>query len=423
MRNKNRIAAAAALALVIGSLAACGTVTKNAVDLKPTAGVTETPEPTKEVITPEPTETPVPTAEVTETPEPTAEVTPEPIVEVTPEVTEEPTPTVEVIITPEVTEEPDPTLTPAPTATATPEPTATATPKPTATPAPTETPKLTATPAPTATPVPEKKYEASIEGIKELRSEVPEEFILNDDYMVASIKKWFNDDGAFASVSTEELITYYCECKNKPEFTLNLPEEMMNDWVQQNKTPWIHGVGTWRNFVASKVMFIEKESPHPDFSDYEEAEPALLSVDFDGDGMLGQCTYKVGTVYREDVQVTVLGESEYLLGERTMDYYNAAEKFYYDAQSNVGTHIDFTFDIKVFEDEEYAQTFKVYVRDCDESKLRSVTSEEVTIAVGGYNCYLQFNKPGYYSVKEVPVNLVTGEVYTYIPPTLVHVIE
>lgn len=390
-KQKQNHSSTVALALIIGSLAACGTVTKNDVDLKPTAGVTETPEPTeapaptKEVVTPEPTETPVPTAELTETPEPTAEVTPEPIVEVTPEVTEEPTPTVEVIVTPEVTEEPEPTPTLEPTATATPKP--------------------TATPAPTATPVPEKTYEASIEGIKELRSEVPEEFILNDDYMVASIKKWFNDDGVFASVSTEELITYYCECKNKPEFTLNLPEEMMNDWVQQNKTPWIHEVGTWRNFVASKVMFIETEYQHPDFSDYEEAE--IFGVYFRDIPK----EYEVGKVYYEAVQIIGTCGEGLGFGDGTAGfmYYKADEKVYYSKETKGALHLDINFVIEAFEDEETGAYYVKHHREKYDGYLRPIAEGEAYCAMAGDYAYLQFNEPGYYRIKTIVTDSRTGE--------------
>lgn len=221
-------------------------------------------------------------------------------------------------------------------------------------------------------------------------------------------------------MTTEELAMYVNEKDADSKFFVGLPEDMMNDWIQQEaqKGSRVHeNLGTWRNYVAWQALgAVPIESQQLDTSDYEEAEPSLLSVNFDD-------TYKVGKIYVENVYVNVLGESEYLLGERTMDYYKASEKFYYDAQSNVGTHIDFTFDIKVFEDEEYAQAFKVYIRDYDESKVRPATSEEVTIAVSGYDCYLRFNKPGYYAVKVVPVNLATGEVYTYQPSHKVHVVE
>ena len=412
----------AALAIIAGGIAIYVATrnneneTKTGSDVTATPGVTATSEPT---VTLEPTAVPTATPEEIATPEPTA----------TPEVIVTEAPTATPTVTPEPTNTPEPTTTPVPT----PAPTATptATPKPTAT----ATPKPTATPRPTATPKPEKEYEASADGITEFSADIAKDKELNlkwatdSKFEAEQINKLFNGDGIFASITTEELAVYAADTINQDCYAY-LPEDMMDDWVQQQLHPGVNVFGTYRNWVASRAVgaarcVADPETNggrfHLDTTDYQEAK--LAGVDFRTfcDGRNEKV--KVGKVYGESMMI--FGYCSEAGGYGEFECYKASEEMYYNEDTKDCMHINITHVIEAFDDDELGAYYLDHHREEYDGELRLVTDGEAYCVTSGDMTYLQFNNPGYYRITNVVMSNTTGEnlgtgfyiAYTYVRVT------
>ena len=232
------------------------------------------------------------------------------------------------------------------------------------------------------------------------------ENVIEFDWQAEQINELFNGDGPFASVSTEEIAVYANDYYKRACFA-NLPESMMNEWVQQD--PVYSRFGTYRNFVAWQAVANGAGAVYPegytsqlhlDTTGYQEAE--LAGVRFRNFSY----TFKVGKVYEESMLVEGYCD---IAGGDEFECYKASERMYYNEDTKDCMHIDITHVIEAFDDDELGAYYFDHHRKEYDGEMRLVTDGEAYCATSGDMSYVQFNKPGYYRITTVVTNNVTRE--------------